>query len=86
MGGSADEVDRSASSSRLSVARRRRGRSWGTRSRASGSEWGVLLPAAADDVAFQTWVGAFLLGLAVLGWTIGRNVRIDTRWPTRITP
>src|SRR5215471_9363412 len=43
---------------------------------------GVILPAAADDAVFQTWVGAFLQGLAVLGWTIGRNVRIDTRWAT----
>jgi putative ABC transport system substrate-binding protein len=43
---------------------------------------GILLPAAADDAVFQTWVGAFLQGLAVLGWTIGRNVRIDTRWAT----
>jgi len=43
---------------------------------------GILLPAAADDTVFQTWVGAFLQGLALLGWTIGRNVRIDTRWAT----
>ena len=43
---------------------------------------GVLLPAAADDAEFQTRVGAFLQGLALLGWTIGRNVRIDTRWAT----
>src|SRR5262245_58722536 len=43
---------------------------------------GVLLPATADDAVFQTWVGAFLQGLAVLGWTIGRNVQIDTRWAT----
>src|SRR6266478_595206 len=41
---------------------------------------GILLPAAADDVQFQTFVGAFLQALALLGWTIGRNVRIDTRW------
>jgi putative ABC transport system substrate-binding protein len=41
---------------------------------------GVLLPAAADDPAFQARVGAFLQALAHLGWTIGRNVRIDTRW------
>jgi len=40
----------------------------------------VFLPAAADDAAFQAWVGAFLQGLALLGWTIGRNVRIDIRW------
>ena len=43
---------------------------------------GVLLPAAADDAEFQARVGAFLQGLAQLGWTIGRNVRIDTRWAT----
>jgi ABC-type uncharacterized transport system substrate-binding protein len=41
---------------------------------------GVLLPAAADDPVFQPWVGAFLQGLALLGWTLGRNVRLDTRW------
>ena len=43
---------------------------------------GVLLPAAADDAEFQAWVGAFLQALALSGWTIGRNVRIDTRWAT----
>src|SRR3954470_19105961 len=43
---------------------------------------GVLLPAAADDAEFQTRVGAFQQGLALLGWTIGRNVRIDSRWAT----
>ena len=32
--------------------------------------------------AIQAWVGAFLQGLALLGWTDGRNVRIDTRWAT----
>jgi hypothetical protein len=42
----------------------------------------LLLPATADDAQFQTWVGAFLQGLAVLGWTMGRNVRIDTHWAT----
>ena len=43
---------------------------------------GVLLPAAADDAVFQARIGAFLQGLALLGWTIGRNVQIDTRWAT----
>jgi putative ABC transport system substrate-binding protein len=43
---------------------------------------GVLLPAAADDPEFQVRVGAFHQGLQPLGWTIGRNVRIDTRWAT----
>ena len=46
---------------------------------------GVLLPASSDDPQFQTWVGAFLQGLTLLGWTIGRNVRIDTRWATANT-
>ena len=41
---------------------------------------GVILPAAANDAEFQTWVGAFLQALAQLGWTIGRNMRIDIRW------
>jgi putative ABC transport system substrate-binding protein len=41
---------------------------------------GILLAATADDAEFQAWVGAFLQALALLGWTIGRNVRIDTRW------
>ena len=41
---------------------------------------GVLLNTAADDMVFQTRVGAFLQGLALLGWTIGRHVRIEVRW------
>jgi putative ABC transport system substrate-binding protein len=43
---------------------------------------GILLPAAADDAEFQTWVGSFLQGLQQSGWTIGRNVQIYTRWAT----
>jgi putative tryptophan/tyrosine transport system substrate-binding protein len=43
---------------------------------------GILLATTADDVEFQAWVGAFLQALALLGWTIGRNVRIETRWAT----
>ncbi len=41
---------------------------------------GMLLPTPSDDAQFQTWVGAFLQALGQAGWTIGRNVRIDTRW------
>ena len=41
---------------------------------------GVLLPATSDDPEYQARVGAFLQALALLGWTLGRNVRIDTRW------
>ena len=43
---------------------------------------GILLSATADDTEFQTWVGAFLQELQKLGWSIGGNVRIDTRWAT----
>jgi hypothetical protein len=43
---------------------------------------GVLLPAAADDAEFRARLAAFHQGLALLGWTIGRNVRIDIRWAT----
>ena len=43
---------------------------------------GVLMPAAADDPGVQIRVGAFLQELAQLGWIIGRNVQIDTRWAT----
>jgi putative tryptophan/tyrosine transport system substrate-binding protein len=43
---------------------------------------GMILPATSDDPEFQSWVEAFLGGLAQLGWTIGHNVRIDTRWAT----
>jgi putative ABC transport system substrate-binding protein len=41
---------------------------------------GVLLPAAADDAEYQARLGAFHQGLALSGWSIGRNVRIDIRW------
>ena len=43
---------------------------------------GILLPAATDDLEFQARLGAFLQGLQEWGWTIGSNVRIDTRWAT----
>ena len=35
---------------------------------------------AADDPEGQARVAAFLQGLQQLGWTVGRNVRIDIRW------
>ena len=31
---------------------------------------------------FQARIGAFQQGLALLGWNIGRNVRIEVRWAT----
>jgi putative ABC transport system substrate-binding protein len=41
---------------------------------------GVLMNVAADDPEAPARVGALSQGLAELGWTIGRNVRIDYRW------
>ena len=41
---------------------------------------GVLMASAADDSENQARMAAFLQGLAQLGWTDGRNVRIDYRW------
>jgi len=41
---------------------------------------GVLMPGAADDPEMGVRLAAFLDELQQLGWTDGRNVRIDTRW------
>ena len=43
---------------------------------------GVLMPAAESDPEYQTRMGAFQQALALLGWTDGRNARIDIRWAT----
>jgi putative ABC transport system substrate-binding protein len=43
---------------------------------------GVLMSLAADDPEGQARLAAFLQGLQELGWSDGRNVRIDTRWTT----
>ena len=43
---------------------------------------GVLMAAAADDPEAQARHAAFVQGLAQLGWTVGRNLRVDTRWAT----
>jgi putative ABC transport system substrate-binding protein len=56
---------------------------WPIAARAQQSERmrriGVLLNLAADDPEFQRRMTAFVQGLQQLGWTDGRNVRIDTR-------
>jgi putative tryptophan/tyrosine transport system substrate-binding protein len=41
---------------------------------------GVLMPLAADDPVGQARIAALREGLEKLGWTEGRNIRIDTRW------
>jgi putative ABC transport system substrate-binding protein len=43
---------------------------------------GVLSSLAADDAAGKARITAFLQDLQQLGWTDGRNVRIDIRWAT----
>src|SRR5438270_1990616 len=41
---------------------------------------GVLMAHAESDPEFKTYVAAFREGLQKLGWTEGRNIRIDSRW------
>ena len=41
---------------------------------------GVLINLAADDPETQARVGAFLQGLQEFGWSIGRNLRIESRF------
>ena len=41
---------------------------------------GVLMNLAADNPEVSVRFAAFLQGLQELGWAIGRNLRIDTRW------
>ncbi|MGN6748522.1 MAG: ABC transporter substrate-binding protein [Xanthobacteraceae bacterium] len=42
----------------------------------------ILLPGSADDPVFQARLAAFYQELAILGWSIGRNVHIEPRWAT----
>jgi ABC transporter substrate binding protein len=57
---------------------------WPVAARAQQSERvrrvGVLMSLGSDDPEGQTRLAAFLQRLQVLGWTVGRNVRIDSRW------
>ena len=41
---------------------------------------GMLLPATSDDSEYPMLVKTFVEGVQQLGWTEGRNVRIDIRW------
>jgi putative ABC transport system substrate-binding protein len=42
---------------------------------------GVLKDFAESDSEAQAYLAAFREGLQKLGWTEGRNIRTDTRWP-----
>jgi putative tryptophan/tyrosine transport system substrate-binding protein len=58
--------------------------SWPVAARAQQGERvrriGVLAAIAADDPEAQARNASFLQKLGELGWTVGRNVRIDYRW------
>jgi putative tryptophan/tyrosine transport system substrate-binding protein len=41
---------------------------------------GVLMTLPADDPEAQLYMAAFQQGLQELGWSVGRNLRIDHRW------
>ena len=56
---------------------------WPLAARAQGERTrriGVLMNLTADDPESPARLAAFAQGLADLGWTIGRNLRIDYRW------
>ena len=59
--------------------------SWPLAARAQQSDRmrqvGVLMGAVANSPDGQARIAAFQQGMQQLGWTEGRNVRIDTRWP-----
>jgi putative ABC transport system substrate-binding protein len=63
------------------LARRRRGRSPRAQQQPERvRRIGVFMNFPADDPEGQVRVTVFAQGLQELGWTVGRNVRIDTRW------
>ena len=41
---------------------------------------GVLMAHPESDAEFHAYLDAFREGLQKVGWTEGRNIRIDTRW------
>src|SRR5262245_53744029 len=56
---------------------------WPLAARAQGERMrriGVLMNLGSDDAEGQARNAAFLRGLQELGWTVGRNVRIEYRW------
>jgi putative ABC transport system substrate-binding protein len=62
------------------LAARRRGRSWRARSKATACGIGVLTGGDENDPEQKRRISAFTQALAGLGWTDGRNMRMDLRW------
>jgi len=60
--------------------RRQRGHSRGAQQPEQVRRIGVLMNLGSDDAEGQARNAAFLQGLQELGWTVGRNVRIEYRW------
>jgi putative tryptophan/tyrosine transport system substrate-binding protein len=42
---------------------------------------GVMMSTGAESVVAQARLAAFMQGLQEFGWAIGRNVRVEIRWP-----
>jgi putative ABC transport system substrate-binding protein len=40
----------------------------------------VLIPYAESDSLAQTWLKDFVQAMQAVGWTDGRNIRVDVRW------
>ena len=61
---------------------------WPLAARAQQSERirriGVLMPLDSDDPASQVRIAMFVRGLQELGWTMGSNMQIETRWSAGI--
>jgi len=59
---------------------------WPLEARAQQSERvgriGLLMNTTPDEPESQALIVAFAQGLQEAGWSVGRNVRIETRWST----
>jgi putative tryptophan/tyrosine transport system substrate-binding protein len=42
---------------------------------------GVMMSTGPESAVAQTRLAAFMQGLQELGWAVGRNVRVEIRWP-----
>jgi putative ABC transport system substrate-binding protein len=62
------------------VVRRSPGLLLRTLNRVGGCGGSAFSCPQSSDTEFQAWVAAFVQGLALLGWSIGGNVQLETRW------